>query len=173
MNGVPPPGRRPCCPPASRIRWSPASRSRTPIDLQTAARNSWYNHYLSAIGRLRPGATLAQAQAELTTIAARIASNYAGSQEHRSARVAPLQTDTVGTRRRLLWLLLGAVGLLLVIACVNVAGLMLARGAAREQELAVRAALGASRWQLARQLVIESLLLALAGGTSASSVRRR
>ena len=136
-----------------------------PIDLQTASRNQWYNHYLSAIGRLRPGATLAQAQAELSTIAARIASNRPAAQEHRSARVAPLQTDTVGTSANLLWMLLGAVGLLLVITCVNVAGLMLARGAAREQELAVRAALGASRWQLARQLVIESLVLALAGGT--------
>ena len=137
----------------------------TPVDLQTVANNQWYNHYLSAIGRLRPGATLAQAQAELTTIAARIASNYPGSRENRSARVTPLQTDTVGSSGPLLWMLLGAVGLLLVITCVNVAGLMLARGAAREQELAVRAALGASRWQLARQLVIESLLLALAGGT--------
>jgi putative ABC transport system permease protein len=135
-----------------------------PIDLQTASTNQWYNHYLSAIGRLRPGATLAQAQSELTTIAAQIASKYPGSKEHRSARVAPLQADTVGTSANLLWMLLGAVGLLLVIACVNVAGLMVARGSAREPELAVRAALGASRWQLARQLVIESLLLALAGG---------
>lgn len=137
-----------------------------PIDLQTESRNQWYNHYLSAIGRLRPGATLAQAQAELSTIASRISSNYPGSKEHRSTRVAPLQADTVGTSANLLWMLLGAVGLLLVIACVNVAGLMLARGAAREQELAVRAALGGSRWQLARQLVIESLILALAGGAT-------
>ena len=135
-----------------------------PIDLTTASRNQWYNHYLSAVGRLRPGATLAQAQAELSTIAARIASNYPGSKEHRSARVAPLQADAVGTSASLLWMLLGAVGLLLVITCVNVAGLMLARGAARAQEVAVRAALGASRWQLARQLVIESLVLAAAGG---------
>ena len=142
----------------------PAVEIWMPIDLQTASRNAWYNHYLSAIGRLRPGATLEPAQAELATIAARIAPNYGASNQRRSARIAPLQADTVGTSGRLMWLLLGAVGVLLVIACVNVAALMLARGATRERELAVRAALGGSRWQLARQLVIECLMLALTGG---------
>jgi predicted permease len=78
--------------------------------------------------------------------------------------VAPLQADTIGTARALLWMLLGAVALLLAIACVNVAGLVLARGAAREPELAVRTALGCSRFRLARQLVLESVLLSLAGG---------
>ena len=136
----------------------------TPIDIQTPSRNEWYNHYLSVVGRLRPGATLAQAQAELKTIASQIESNYGASTVRRSARVTPLQVDTVGTAGSLLWMLLGAVGLLLTIACVNVAGIVLARGAARAQELAVRAALGCSGWRLARQLIIESLLLSLAGG---------
>ena len=136
----------------------------TPIDIQTPSRNEWYNHYLSVVGRLRPSATLAQAQAELKTIASRIESNYGASTVRRSARVTPLQVDTVGTAGSLLWMLLGAVGLLLTIACVNVAGIVLARGAARAQELAVRAALGCSRWRLARQLIIESVLLSLAGG---------
>ena len=88
----------------------------------------------------------------------------ATSTVRRWARVTPLQVDTVGTAGSLLWMLIGAVGLLLTIACVNVAGLVLARGAARAQELAVRAALGCSRWRLARQLIIESVLLSLAGG---------
>src|SRR6185312_15319710 len=136
----------------------------SPIDLQTPERNRWPNHYLSMIGRLRPGVTLEQAQADTARIAALIERNYYDASSHPSARVAPLQTDTVGTARGLLWMLLGAVALLLTIACVNVAGLVLARGAAREPELAVRAALGCSRWRLARQLVLESMLLSLAGG---------
>jgi putative ABC transport system permease protein len=135
----------------------------SPIDLQTPARNRWGNHYLSVVGRIRPGATLTQAQADTVRIAALIERNY-GDTSQPSARVAPLQADTVGTARALLWMLLGAVALLLTIACVNVAGLVLARGAARGPELAVRAALGCSRWRLARQLVLESVLLSLAGG---------
>jgi predicted permease len=138
----------------------------TPLDLQTPSRNEWGNYYLSVVGRLRPGATLEQAQAELNTIVSQIDSNYGRNRNNvrRWARVTPLQVDTVGTARSLLWMLLGAVGVLLTIACVNVAGLVLARGASRAQELAVRAALGCSRWRLARQLVIESVLLSLAGG---------
>ena len=135
----------------------------SPIDLQTPARNSWGNHYLSAVGRIRPGATLEEAQADATRIAALIERNY-GDNSHPSARVAPLQADTIGTARALLWMVFGAVALLLTIACVNVAGLVLARGAAREPELAIRSALGCSRWRLARQLVLESVLLSLAGG---------
>ena len=135
----------------------------SPIDLQTPARNQWGNHYVSAIGRLRAGATLEQAQADAARIAGLIERNY-GATSRASARVAPLQADTIGTARALLWMVLGAVALLLTIACVNVAGLVLARGAAREPELAVRAALGCSRWRLARQLVLESVLLSLAGG---------
>jgi predicted permease len=135
-----------------------------PIDLQTVERNRWPNHYLSVIGRLRPGVTLEQAQADTARIAALIEQNYFDRASHPSARVAPLQADTVGTARGLLWMLLGAVVLLLAIACVNVAGLVLARGAAREPELAVRTALGCSRLRLVRQLVLESVLLSLAGG---------
>ena len=138
-----------------------------PIDIQSAGRSTqWFNHFLSVVGRLRPGATLEQAQAELRTIARQIEPNYGTntSDARRWARVTPLQVDTVGAAGSMLWMLLGAVGLLLTIACVNVAGLVLARGAARGQELAVRAALGCSRWRLARQMVIESLVLSLAGG---------
>jgi predicted permease len=138
----------------------------TPVDFRTSSRISWGNHYISAIGRLQPGATLQQAQAELAATAARAQPNYGKSSAPVSANVVPLQVDTVGSAGRMLWILFGAVGLLLVIACVNVAGVILARSAARESELAIRAALGCSRWRLARQLVIESVMLALAGGAA-------
>lgn len=136
----------------------------TPVNLQPGDTNSWENNYLSAVGRLRPGVSLVQAQAELEALAAGLAWNSPGNRIRKSARVAPLQEDTVGSAGPMLWILLGAVGLLLVIACVNVASLFLARGAAREPELAVRAALGCSRWRLVRQLLAESLLLSIAGG---------
>ena len=125
--------------------------------------NSWGNHYLSAIGRLRPGVTLAQARTELDTLTAALPWTF-GREQRRTAYVAPLQEDTLGNARLLLWILLGAVVLLLVIACVNVASLCLARGAPRETEMAIRAALGCSRWRQARQLLIESLILSLGGG---------
>ena len=137
----------------------------TPIDLQPGA-NSWDNNFLSAVARLKPGATLQQAQAELTTLAAGMEWNNARTKVRTSARAAPLQADTVGGTGAMLWILLGAVGVLLIIACVNVASLFLARGAARETELAVRAALGCSRGLLVRQLLVESLLLSLAGGVA-------
>jgi predicted permease len=137
----------------------------TALNMQRGGPNSWDNHYLSAIGRLKDGATIGAAQAELAAIATRIQANLRGNGSvPRSARVAPLQEDTLGGATKLLWLLFGAVVLLLVIACVNIAGLVLARSAAREPELAVRAALGCSRWRLMRQLIVESVLLSIAGG---------
>jgi len=135
-----------------------------PLNTQPGGPNSFDNYYLSAIGRLNPGATVAQAKAELATIAAGMQANRPAGAALWSANVVPLQTDTVGSAGPMLWILLGAVGLLLIIACVNVASLFLARGAARETELAVRAALGCSGWRLVRQLLIESVLLSLAGG---------
>jgi putative ABC transport system permease protein len=135
----------------------------TPLNLQPGEANSFDNYYLSAIARLKTGITVERAQAELATLAAGMQPPDAPARNRWSARVAPLQADTVGSAGPMLWTLLGAVGLLLAIACVNVASLFLARGAARETELMVRAALGCSGWRLVRQLLLESILLAVAG----------
>src|SRR2546429_9582138 len=105
--------------------------------------------------------TLDQAQVETAALAAGMDWSSPAKVRY-SAHVVPLQADTVGSAGSMLWILLGAVGLLLIIACVNVASLFLARGAAREMELAVRAALGCSGQRLVRQLLGESLLLSLA-----------
>jgi putative ABC transport system permease protein len=137
-----------------------------PLNTQPGGPNSFDNYYLSAIGRLKPGVSVEQAKAELATIAAGMQTNRPAGTGLWFANVVPLQTDTIGSAGPMLWILLGAVGLLLIIACVNVASLFLARGAARETELAVRAALGCSGWRLVRQLLVESVLLSLTGGVA-------
>jgi putative ABC transport system permease protein len=137
-----------------------------PVDLEPDDDDAaWQNNYLSLIARLRPGVTLEQARAELSTLTAGLPWTSRRN-VRRSARVAQLQADTVGSASSMLWILLGAVVLLLIIACVNVASLFLARAGPRESEMAIRAALGCSRWRQARQLLIESLILSLAGGVA-------
>ena len=121
-------------------------------------------HYLQAIARLRPGGTVAQAQAELDALSSHLAASYPDTNKGHRFRVGSLQERIVGQVERPLWLLLGGVVLVLLIACANVAGLQLARAASAERDLAVRAALGASHAQLVRQVLVESAALALAGG---------
>jgi predicted permease len=122
-------------------------------------------HYFDVVGRLNPTVTIAQATAESDAIARRLRQQYGDDEEAAGARVISLRQDLVGETRPALLILLGAVALVLLIACVNVANIVLARGATRQQEIAIRRTLGADRVAILRQLLIEAMLLAISGGT--------
>lgn len=146
--------------PASTDIWFPLVRR--------TGNGAWNNRgihpWFFAWGKLKPGVTVEQAESEMKTIAARIEQAHPDTNTNITVSVTPLLASIVGKYRTNLALLLGAVGLVLLIACANLANLFAARGAARVREFAIREAIGASRGQIVRQLLVESLLVALIGG---------
>lgn len=135
-----------------------------PIAFTPEEGNRRTSHYLEVIARTKPGISREQAQAEMNTIAARLEQQYPDSNSTVGTTVVPLHEEVVGNIKPALLILLGAVGFVLLVACANVANLLLARAAVRQKEIALRLALGASRWRLIRQFLTESILLSAIGG---------
>src|SRR4029079_7170471 len=122
------------------------------------------SHEFYVVGRLKPGASVQSAQADIDNITARLEQQYRETNTGLGATVFPIVADTVRKYDTGVWVGMGAVAFVLLIACANVANLMLARASGRHREIAWRAALGGSRWRIIRQLLTESVIVALLGG---------
>jgi putative ABC transport system permease protein len=135
-----------------------------PLAITEAETHAPGNHWMTSIARLKPGVTSTQAEAQLAPLAIAAQKVRPGSNRQTTIVLDAMQEAEVGSLRQPLWILLAIVGIVLLIACANVASLVLIRSVARQREVAIRTALGASRWQIVRQLLIENILLAAIGG---------
>lgn len=140
-----------------------------PQNLQRGGPNNFDNYYLTVVGRLSPGTSLEAARQEVTAVSRRFG-ELDPAAEGRRARLVPLHDDVVGSSRTMLLVLMGAAGFLLLIACVNVASLFLARGASLRREMAIRRALGSGRGRLMRRILLEGVILSVAGGLAGLAV---
>jgi predicted permease len=141
-----------------------------PLDRAAETRTQRYNHWLNVLGRLRDGVSIEQARSGLATVVARLSLAHANEHAGRSGLVAPLREELTGTVRPVLIALAGAVGVLLLIACINAGSLLLARALTRMPELRVRAAIGAGRGRIVRQLATEAVAMALVAGAAGAAL---
>src|ERR1700761_5376053 len=151
-----------------RFDYPPGTDLWVPLNMSPKSLTPHGSHQYPAIGRLKDGVTPKQAQADLVAIAARLEKQFPGTNDRVSAVVTPLKEVLVGNSSTSLWILLGAVALVLLVACANVANLLLARASARAREIAMRAALGAGRRRIIQQSLTESLLLSVTGAVLGS-----
>jgi predicted permease len=150
--------------------WWPISRDRDPRVVDASGQPNRSIHYFGVIGRLRPGASIDRARTDLSAIASQRAADYPDTNTGWGVTVRPLHEQTVGSLRPALMLLMGGVGVVLLITCINVANVLLARASGRGRDLSIRSALGASRARLMQQSLVESVLLSLAGGIAGMGV---
>ncbi len=146
--------------PSRTEMWVPVGQVSDSVDWKNRG-----NHPgLYGVARLKPGVTQAQAQADMDLIAANLEKQFPDTNAGTSVRIRPLLEIFISDARRPLWIIFGAVGFVLLIACANIANLLLARASARKKEMAIRSAMGAGRWRIARQLLTESIMVSLVGG---------